>query len=627
MHLIRWLRNWWGKSLRHRLLVSSIVTTLFFLVLLGYLSFRTGQTSMRREINQRNDQLATLVAKDIRVHFDTIWGNVRLFTYQLEASTDMLPLQARAMLELRRASPLTYRALYLFNGEGQLLVHLAEPLEDLLAIRDVAEIISRPSIPLTDQVSTAYEAAKNGHLFLSATHIVGADQVPVIYIGIPTVAEQARPSQIVVAEIDLRDIWRRIDEIQVGRTGRAFVVSQEGTIIAHPDRAYIRQSLAPELRPVLAGYEGQTEYTDPVSGARLLASYSPVGGQSGWSIVVEQERAKALAPVNAIAFITLGILLVAILIATTVTILMARSITQPIQNLAKATRTIARTGDLSQDVAVDGQDEVGQLATTFNQMIASLRRAEQQVRQLNEKLEQRAVERTAQLEVANKELEDFAYVASHDLKAPLRAISQLAAWLSTDYADVLDEDGQEYLRLLVGRAKRMHNLIEGLLQYSRVGQVPEKERSVDLDQLVQETIDLLAPPESIRITIEDKLPTVVGERTHLAQVFQNLLDNAVKFMDKPKGRISLCCVNEGSHWLFSVADNGPGIEKKYHTKIFQMFQTLTPRDEFESTGIGLPLVKKIVETSGGRVWVESTLGQGSTFYFTLPKKGEKDENH
>ncbi|MCP4363496.1 MAG: PAS domain-containing sensor histidine kinase, partial [Chloroflexi bacterium] len=185
-------------------------------------------------------------------------------------------------------------------------------------------------------------------------------------------------------------------------------------------------------------------------------------------------------------------------------------------------------------------------------------------------------------------------------------------------------DGREMLRLLAGRTRRMHNLIEGVLQYSRIGRVVEREREVDLNRLVQDTIESLALPENIHITLKDKLPTVVREQTRIGQVFQNLLGNAIKFMDKPEGRISIGCVDKETYWLFSVADNGPGIAEKYHTKIFQMFQTLTPRDQVEGTGIGLALVKKIIEkTWGGQIRVESTVGEGSTFYFTLPKRKEE----
>jgi light-regulated signal transduction histidine kinase (bacteriophytochrome) len=220
----------------------------------------------------------------------------------------------------------------------------------------------------------------------------------------------------------------------------------------------------------------------------------------------------------------------------------------------------------------------------------------------------------------NAELKDFAYVVSHDLKAPLRAVSKLAEWIATDYADAIDEEGKKLIDLLLGRVKRMHNLIEGILQYSRIGRMGLKATRVDLNTLVQEVIDLVAPPENInKILIEGRLPVVRGKLTRLKQIFQNLMDNAVKYMDKPGGEIRISCVDEGNHWKFSVMDNGPGIDEKYFNKIFKIFQTLAPRDQLESTGIGLTLVKKIVETSGGKIWVKSEIGKGSTFFFTLPK--------
>jgi light-regulated signal transduction histidine kinase (bacteriophytochrome) len=242
------------------------------------------------------------------------------------------------------------------------------------------------------------------------------------------------------------------------------------------------------------------------------------------------------------------------------------------------------------------------------------------------KMAERALrESTAQLEASNRELSDFAHSVSHDLKAPLRGISQLAGWIKEDYVKALDEGGQKKLDLLIGQTKHMHNLIDGILQYSRVGRVEAVERRVDLNQLVQETIELLAPPKNMRISVLNKLPTIVGVRTHFEQVFQNLLSNAMNFMDKAEGSVRIGCVEEEDEWQFSVADNGPGIEEKYYDKIFQIFQTLAPRDEVESTGIGLTLVKKAVEAWGGRIWVESKVGEGSTFFFTLPKKGESDE--
>lgn len=237
--------------------------------------------------------------------------------------------------------------------------------------------------------------------------------------------------------------------------------------------------------------------------------------------------------------------------------------------------------------------------------------------------EARQAQLLRELRSANHELRDFAYVVSHDLKAPLRGISSLGAWLREDYGEQLDAEGQELIALLIGRVERMHNLIEGVLQYSRVGRVREALVEVDVHPLVEDIIDALAPPPHISVTIEGRLPTMTCEVTRIGQVFQNLIGNAIKYMDKPQGRVRVGCEDAGAFWRFYVADNGPGIDAAYFNKIFQLFQTLQPRDEVESTGVGLAVVKKAVTLYGGRVWVDSTVGEGSTFYFTHPKHLEE----
>jgi signal transduction histidine kinase len=228
-----------------------------------------------------------------------------------------------------------------------------------------------------------------------------------------------------------------------------------------------------------------------------------------------------------------------------------------------------------------------------------------------------------ELESVNRELREFAYVVSHDLKAPLRGIDSLVSWIAADYADRFDEAGKENLALLVARVCRMHALIDGVLEYSRMGSVHEQRQPIDLNGLIPEIIDLLAPPAHITVTVETSLPVLLAERIRIQQVFQNLISNAIKYMDKPSGNIRIGCKPFGEYWEFYVADDGPGIEEKYFEKIFQLFQTVHNKPGVESTGVGLTIVKKIVEMYGGSIEVESVVGKGSCFRFRWPRSEEQ----
>jgi light-regulated signal transduction histidine kinase (bacteriophytochrome) len=224
------------------------------------------------------------------------------------------------------------------------------------------------------------------------------------------------------------------------------------------------------------------------------------------------------------------------------------------------------------------------------------------------------------LKRTNKELQEFAHIAAHDLKTPLRAIAALTNWLLTDYSDKFDEQGKEQVRLLVDKAKQMASLIDDILQYCRLGQEKGGKEHVDLNPVVSDVIEVTTPPDHIQISIENELPTIPYKKTHIIQIFQNLIGNAVKYMDKPTGHIQVDCAEQDDSWLFSVMDNGPGIDEMHFDRIFQMFQTLAPREGVESTGVGLSIVKKIAEMNHGKVWVESQVGEGSTFFFTVPKQ-------
>lgn len=315
-------------------------------------------------------------------------------------------------------------------------------------------------------------------------------------------------------------------------------------------------------------------------------------------------------------------------------------ISAPILRLASVARVVSEEKEYSVRAVKHSGDEVGTLIEAFNEMLEQIQQRDAALVNANTELEKRVEERTAelneevmvrrkaedvfagmvrQLTRTHRELREFTRISAHDLKTPLRAIGTLSNWIAEDYAKKSDERGKETAGLLAGRAQRMSNLLDAVMRYTDISTVEPAEEEMDLGKLVEDVISDISLPANIEITFDNELPVVVGDRELLAQVFRNLLDNAVKYNDKPQGRIRIGCVGSDEFWQFHVSDNGSGIEKRYFEKIFGIFQMLSRRDDTEDVGIGLSIVKKIVEMYEGRVWVVSEPGRGSTFFFTWPK--------
>ena len=262
--------------------------------------------------------------------------------------------------------------------------------------------------------------------------------------------------------------------------------------------------------------------------------------------------------------------------------------------------------------------ELVDVNATLNNEIMERKAAERELQELNDDLEYRVAVRSSEAERRANDLEQFAYVASHDLKAPLRAIGNLADWISEDLAGKLDEASSEQLALLQDRVQRMNALIEGLLEYSRVGRTDGSDALVDTRSLLEEIIDSLAPRKGFSIKLGKELPEFHTDRLLLGQVFSNLISNSLKHHGGKKGRIWIDCRKIRRFYEFSVADNGVGIAPEYHKKVFMIFQILQAKDYGSNTGIGLALVKKIIEEQGGWITLESEPGKGALFRFTWP---------
>jgi light-regulated signal transduction histidine kinase (bacteriophytochrome) len=234
-----------------------------------------------------------------------------------------------------------------------------------------------------------------------------------------------------------------------------------------------------------------------------------------------------------------------------------------------------------------------------------------------------------ELKQAHQDLQDFTYIVSHDLRAPLRGITSLANWLQEDYSDCLGQDGQAYLKKLMIRTQRMNRMIEGVLQYSRLGRVKLMNQEFSSQEAVSDTINRLVLPPGITVHFAATLPTIYYDRGLFIQVLEQLMGNGILHLGKPSGQVILSCraIQKEQLWEFCVKDDGKGIDTKQSERIFKPFQTLAPASESEgeALGMGLSLVKKIVERYGGSIWLESTPGMGSAFYFTVPVNQEAVE--
>ncbi len=403
-----------------------------------------------------------------------------------------------------------------------------------------------------------------------------------------------------------------------------FVTNSEGDYLYHPDplqrfgfefgRQYRIQDGYPDLAPLFL--PGDTTVSTVVRETEedgsvlhfLKVEVTPEQPEYFIGLALAASYHELLAPSIEVGRFSAVVSVILVAAAAVAAVVFARRLTRPIQELTHAAESVA-AGDFDVSLPVSAGHEVGLLAHSFRTMV-------DQVEDRGLAVQQKA----AELERVNRELEQFVYVVSHDLKAPLRAVSNLSTWLEEDLADRIGGEDREHLALLRSRVERMDEFIEALLALSRAGRVCAEPEPVDTHQMVADIVAMLEVPPRFSIQIAADMPQLETDRVHLAQVFGNLLGNAVKHHDRPDGTVRVGWVEKGDWYQFEVADDGPGIAPEYQDRIFQVFQTLKARDEGGSTGIGLAIVKKVVESVGGRIWVESSPGQGAIFRFTWPKR-------
>ncbi|MGB2727505.1 MAG: ATP-binding protein [Halobacteriota archaeon] len=475
----------------------------------------------------------------------------------------------------------------------------------------------------------------------------------------PIVDDNNEFSGVVVMEVfaeALNEITT--DTAGLGETGEIYLVNRDGYMIT-PSRfvndTFLKQKVDTEnTRNCFADLErfGVREHEpEAISfksyrGTDVIGVHVPIA-EMEWCLLAEISEEEAFAPLAKLTKTMLSILALLSAVGMILSILISRTITKPIVKLHHGTEEIEK-GNLDYKVGTDARDEIGQLSRSFDSMTANLKKSRDELEEYSKGLEKMVEERTEELkdkvkeierqraatlnmledvnetkkelERANRDMEDFTSTVSHDLKAPLRSIQGFNMLLMEDYADTLDEAGRRYLNLVNEGIERMNTLIEDLLKLSRVGRKFIDVETVDLTELLEEVkADLSARIEERGGEVEvGKLPTVSTQRVWMKELFTNLIDNGLKFNKSDKPRVEISCDASEKSYSFKVKDNGIGIEEEYLSRIFGVMERLTPQ-EYEGTGFGLNICKKVVDKFDGKIWVESKPGEGSTFFFTIPR--------
>ena len=454
---------------------------------------------------------------------------------------------------------------------------------------------------------------KDGALFIGAPVLKGSELIGVLILQM----SNEGVSQLVK------------DYTSLGETGETILAAKIKNDIVFitpvrfdPKAAFYRKvqgktEAGSEIRMALEGKKGSGKSID-YRGKEVLTvrRYFP---SFRWGMVVKMDTVEVIASANRLRATLVKISVVLLTVVVAMAVVIARSMSKPIKQLTEVAGIISQ-GDFSARAQASTHDEIGILARSFNEMTDKLVAAKANVEQKKDELE----EQHKLLEEANRELDSFTHTVSHDLQAPLRGVASFANFLEDDYKDKLDGEAQEYLKEIREGTTRMSTLIKDLLALSRISRIKNPFEEADINELVEDVrkrIEFDINKHNVDLKIQKNLPTIVCDRIKLTEVFLNLINNAIKFSSKQEMPpvIEVSYHDDDQCHKFSVKDNGIGIDPKYHDQIFGIFKRLHSADEFEGSGAGLSIVKKVIDDHKGKVWIESEAGKGTTFFFTVPK--------
>ena len=484
--------------------------------------------------------------------------------------------------------------------------------------------VTRPE-DLGDRSSAeAFVQARGGTSFFSPVYFVRQSE-PYMHIAVPIEPFAGEVIGVLIAEVNLKYIWEVISQIKVGQTGYAYVVSREGDLIAHPDISLVLQKRnlknLGQVQAALASAPGPFAAQPNLAGQKVFPAYAVIP-DLGWAVLVERPTKEAYAPLYASILRTSALLLLGLGMATLASLLIGGRVVRPVEVLRQGAARIG-AGVLDHRIEVRTGDELEALATEFNRMAAQLQES-------YAGLEQKVRERTHELEIASKHKSQFLANMSHELRTPLNGIQGYTELILDGIYGQVPEKIRDVLERVQHSGHRLLGLINAVLDLSKIeaGGLTLSLADYSMQGVVQTVCTAVEPLAAekrlaLQVTVPPDLPVGKGDEQRITQVLLNLVGNAIKFTEV--GEVGVQVTSANGAFVVAVSDTGPGIAEADQQKVFEEFQQADSSSTRKKggTGLGLTIAKKIIEIHGGRIWVESSLGTGSTFRFTLPVRVER----
>lgn len=631
-------------SITTKFIMWFLFVALVPLIIATFISYNSSRSALKTEITNsllavaenKSNQIETFLSEKVR-NVTTLSGMsdiieaIERFSAVYNSGVDSesykaLDKELRPFLEYHQ-NLFGYDNLYLIRPNGDVVFSI----KDKMSLKSLYEV----ALYKESELAKVFIKIKGG--FIKKTEVSDfeySNNRGIVFIAAP-VSRGTEFIGVVAAEMDNKGVSGLVrDYTGLGRTGETILVSKikdKGVFItplrSDPDAAFKRSITigsdeAPEIQKALLGEKGSGILVD-YRNKEVLGVWKHLP-TFRWGIVVKMDTDEVFASAdnlrNTLLAVSFGLLVLVAIMAVAI----ARSVSNPIKKLTATSSTIAG-GDLSARANINSKDEIEKLAQSFNIMTDSLVEAKASVEQKNEELE----EQKDLLQKANKELDSFVYTASHDLRAPLRGIASFASFLKEDYDNKLDEEGKDYIKEIREGTSRMDKLIEDLLKLSRISRIKNPFEDTNIANLVNDAVKRIEfdiKENNVDLRIQKGLPTIKCDSIKISEVFLNLINNAIKFSSKNKNqrpKVEVGYIDDGDSHKFFIKDNGIGIDPKYHDQIFGIFKRLHTSEEYEGTGAGLSIVKRVIDDHNGNIWIKSEVEKGATFYFTIPKNLDK----